>query len=83
MSLPQVVPAVDRHAGYNKPRLFAVSSLALATAGICAAVRANTAGDLQRIFLDPLDKAHSAERIANILGVPFLGFALTIARVRL
>jgi MFS family permease len=79
MSLPSVLPAVDRHAAYNKTRLFAVSALALATAGICAALRANTAGDLQRIFLDPLDKAHSAERIANILGVPFLGFALTIA----
>ena len=36
-------------------------------------------GDLQRIFLDPIDKAHSAEMIASVLGVPFLGFALTIA----
>ena len=42
-------------------------------------MRANTAVDLQRVFFDPIDRAHSAEMIANILGVPFLGFAMTIA----
>ncbi len=69
----------DRHSTYQKGRLFLVSCLALATAGISAALRANTATDLQRVFFDPIDRAHSAEMIANILGVPFLGFALTIA----
>jgi hypothetical protein len=64
---------------YRKGRLFLVSSLALTTAGIGAALRANTAGDLQRVFFDPIDKAHSAQMIGNILGLPFLGFALTIA----
>lgn len=64
---------------YPKTRLFIVSSLALAMAGIGASLRANTAGDLQTIFFDPIDKAHSAEMIAGILGLPFLGFALTIA----
>ncbi len=64
---------------YRQNRLFVVSSLALAMAGIGAALRANTAGDLQRVFFDPIDKAHSAEMIANVLGLPFLGFALTIA----
>jgi fucose permease len=59
--------------------LFFVSCLALATAGIGASLRANTAVDLQRIFFDPIDRAHSAEMIAGILGLPFLGFALTIA----
>jgi hypothetical protein len=48
-------------------------------AGINAALRANTASDLQRVFLDPIDKAHSAEMIASVLGLPFLGFAVTIA----
>jgi len=48
-------------------------------AGIGASLRANTASDLQRVFFDPIDKAHSAEMIANILGLPFLGFAGTIA----
>ncbi len=66
-------------AEYNKTRLFLVSTMALATAGIAYSIRANTAADLQRIFLDPIDKAHSAEMIATILGVPFLAFAITIA----
>jgi len=69
----------DRHAHYKKGRLFFVSALALACAGINASLRANTAADLQRIFLDPIDPVHSATMIASILGVPFLGFALTIA----
>ena len=80
MSTPAHSTAIsDRHAAYRTTRLFLVSSLALATAGINASLRAATAADLQRVFLDPVDKVHSAERIGNILGVPFLGFALTIA----
>jgi fucose permease len=72
-------PVADRHIEYKKGRLMLVSSLALATAGISASLRANTAVDLQRVFFDPIDRAHSGEMVANILGVPFLGFALTIA----
>ena len=79
MSTTLAAPVADRHVDYRKGRLLLVSSLALATAGICASLRANTAVDLQRVFFDPIDRAHSAEMIANILGVPFLGFALTIA----
>ena len=80
MSTPVRSTAIaDRHAAYQKTRLFLVSSLALATAGINASLRAATAADLQRVFLDPVDKVHSAEHIGTILGVPFLGFALTIA----
>ena len=66
-------------AAYQKTRLFLVSCLALMTAGIGASLRANTAADLQRVFFDPIDKAHSAGMIASVLGLPFLGFALTIA----
>ena len=62
-----------------RTRLFLVSSLALTMAGIGASLRANTAADLQRVFFDPIDRAHSAEMIATVLGLPFLGFALTIA----
>ena len=47
--------------------------------GIGAAFRANIATDLQTGFLNPIDPAHSAEMLAQILGVPFLGFAFTIA----
>src|SRR5437764_14342105 len=70
---------VDRDVAYDTTRLFLVSALALTTAGIAASLRANSAADIQRIFLDPIDKAHSAEMIGAILGIPFLGFALTIA----
>src|SRR5580704_2862415 len=79
MSTTTAAPVADRHVDYKKGRLTLVSSLALATAGISASLRANTAADLQRVFFDPIDRAHSGEMIANILGVPFLGFALTIA----
>ena len=72
-------PAITESVVYNKTRLFLVSSLGLCTAGIANAIRANTAADLQRTFLDPIDKAHSAEMIASVLGVPFLGMAITIA----
>ena len=78
MSASATVP-VDRHAGYNKTRIFLVSVLALVTAGVAASLRADVASDLQKIFFDPIDKAHSAEMIGAVLGVPFLGFAFTIA----
>jgi MFS family permease len=70
---------LDRHAAYNKTRLFIVSVLALFTAGLAASLRANVADDLKRIFLDPIDQAHSGEMIGAILGFAFLGFAITIA----
>src|SRR5579871_1083314 len=69
----------DRHAAYNKTRLFLVSSLALVTAGVANALRTDTASEIQRLVFDPVDKMHSATLIANVLGIPFLGFALTIA----
>jgi fucose permease len=64
---------------YQRTRLFLVSGLALTMAGVGSALRANTASDLQRVFFDPIDRVHSGEMIANVLGLPFLGFALTIA----
>jgi len=70
---------VDRHAGYDKARIFLVSVLALVMAGMSASLRSNIASDLQRVFLDPIDRAHSAGMVATILGVPFASFALTIA----
>jgi len=75
----RVTAGVDRHAAYDKPRLFLVSVLALFTAGLAASLRANIATDLQRLFFDPIDRAHSAEMIASVLGIVFLFFALTIA----
>jgi len=77
MNAPAV--AVDRHAAYDRTRLFVVSLLALFTAGVGASLRSNIASDLQRIFFDPIDKAHSAEMVGAVLGIPFLGYAFTIA----
>jgi fucose permease len=77
MATPVVIPSTDKQ--YQKSRLFVVSALALATAGINASLRADTASDLQRVFFDGIDRLHSATMIASVLGVPFLGFALTIA----
>src|ERR1051325_9011933 len=83
MARSAAVPAPGAVAGravaYDTTRLFIVSALALTTAGIAASLRANSPADIQRIFLDPIDKVHSAEMIGAILGIPFLGFALTIA----
>src|SRR5579871_5943837 len=79
MSAPLATTGIDRSVTYRKARLFAAGAVALAMCGINASLRANSAADLQRIFLDPIDKARSAEMIGSILGLPFLGYAVTIA----
>ena len=53
MNTPVAAAPPDRHAAYNKGRLFVVSVLALFTAGLAASLRASVATDLQRIFFDP------------------------------
>lgn len=73
MSAPVAAPTQ-----YDKSRLFWTSSLALCMSGVANALRANAAADIQRTFLDPIDKLHSAEMMGTILGIPFLAFAITI-----
>lgn len=58
--------------------LFAVSLLSLFTAGVVNALRAGTAGNFQRAYMDPIDLANSATLIANALGSSFLGFTLML-----
>src|SRR5262249_60630505 len=72
-------PTVDKHAAYNKPRMFFLSALAILTAGISFSLRTSIADDLKTTFFDPIDSLHSAEMVGSALGVAFLGFALTIA----
>ena len=79
MAIASVNTAVDRHAAYNKARIFLLSVIALSTAGINSATQTAIAGDLQRVFFDPIDKLRSAEMVGSVLGVAFLGFAFTIA----
>ena len=69
MDVPTTAMALDRPAACEKSRFFLVTAIALFTAGLAAALRASVASDLQRIFLDPIDKAHSTELIGTILGV--------------
>jgi len=71
--------SVDKHAAYNKPRMFFLSVMALLTAGVSFSMRTSIADDLKTTFFEPIDKLHSAEMLGSALGVAFLGFAFTIA----
>ncbi len=69
----------DRHAAYDKQRLFLLSVIALTTTGIGFSIRGNIASELQTALFDSVDKLRSAEMVATSLGVVFLGYAFTIA----
>src|SRR6266700_4340823 len=69
----------DRHSEYDKSKLFVLSVVALATAGIGFSIRGDLGGVLQSHFFDPIDKLHSAEMTASVLGIVFMGFAIAIA----
>ena len=76
MSAPATL---DRHAEYNKPKLFILSVIALATAGMAFGIRGDIGGALQGHFFDPIDPANSARLIGEVVGILFLGFAFAIA----
>ena len=59
MSTP---PTADRHAEYNKSKLFLLSVVALATAGVGFSIRGDIGGALQEHFFDPIDKLHSMKK---------------------
>jgi MFS family permease len=79
MASTTTAASVDRHAAYDKARIFILSVIALTTAGINSATQTAIASDLQKTFFDPLDPLTSAQKIGSVLGVSFLGFAFTIA----
>ncbi len=80
MSASTIRPApVDRHAAFDKRKLFILSVIALVTAGVSFGIRGSIASDLQTTFFDPIDRLRSAEMIGAVLGVAFLGMAFTIA----
>lgn len=72
-------PNADGQIEYDKRKLFILSVLALATAGIGFSIRGDLGGALQSHFFDPIDKLHSAEMTASVLGIVFMGFAVAIA----
>ncbi|MCA1595065.1 MAG: MFS transporter [Chloroflexi bacterium] len=63
---------------YNPSRLFALSVLALVTAGVAFSIRALIIPDLQRVFFDPTDSSTAASKVAAVAGEAFLGFAISI-----
>src|SRR6187455_2741168 len=72
-------PGHDKHAEYNKQKLFLLSVIALATAGIGFSIRGDAAGAMKAHFFDPVDQLHSAEMIGSVLGILFMGFAVANA----
>ncbi|MDC5721800.1 MFS transporter [Vibrio europaeus] len=62
----------------KKLRLFLISVLAIFTSGLSFGLRGAIAGDVQALFLNPIDAANSATLIGQILGVAFLGFSFTL-----
>ena len=70
MNAPAMTPAKDRHADYNKTRLYFVSCLALTMAGINFSMRSNTAEALQKVFLDPIDPIHAATQQTRAIPRP-------------
>ena len=78
MSAPAAT-SPDRHAAYDKSRIFLVSVLSLVTAGISFALRGLVTPALKTAFFDQIDFANSASLVGGALSVAFLGFAITIA----
>ena len=71
--------AIDRHADYNKTKLFLISIIALVTAGVSFSMRSSIATALRTTFFDPINATHSEQMIGSVLGIASLGFAITIA----
>ncbi len=65
--------------GLDRRKLFLISIIALATAGISFSLRGEISTDLEREFLAPIDAARSGAMLGSVLGISFLGFAFTIA----
>ena len=51
-------PNANGPAEYNKTKLFVLSVVALATAGIGFSIRGDLGGALQSHFFDPIDRLH-------------------------
>ncbi len=64
---------------YHPGRLFFLNVLAVASMGMAFGIRSNIAGELKADVFDPIDKLNSAKMLGTALGLPFLGFATTIA----
>jgi fucose permease len=63
---------------YPARRIFVISSLALFTAGLSFSLRGAIIGAVEAEILVPLDPLRSGTMAGSLLGVAFLGFALTL-----
>lgn len=63
---------------FNAGRLFLASSLALFTAGLSFSLRAAIASGIEADILMQVDPAQSARLTAEVLGIAFTGFAVTL-----
>jgi predicted membrane protein len=79
MASTSTAPTIDRHADYNKSKLFLISIIALVTAGVSFSMRSSIATALRATFFDPINATHSEQMIGSVLGIASLGFAITIA----
>jgi MFS family permease len=79
MASTSTAAAIDRHADYNKSKLFLISIIALITAGVSFSMRSSIAAALRTTFFDPINATHSEQMIGSVLGIASLGFAITIA----
>jgi hypothetical protein len=64
--------------GFAHRRLFVTSTLVLFTAAMSFSLRAAIIGAIETEVLAPLDPAGSGQLAGQILGIAFLGFALTL-----
>src|SRR5436190_13659819 len=72
------VQALDRHAGYDKNKLFILSVVALTTAGMVFSIRANILADLQKTFFDTTDPLHTAGLVTAVAGFASIGMAIAL-----
>jgi hypothetical protein len=69
---------VDRHADYDKTKLFWLSVLALVTAGWAFSIRGASVAAMQKDFFDPFDATNATALIGGATGSAFFGFAVSI-----
>jgi MFS family permease len=79
-TISAAAPAIaDGHDDANKRRLFLVCLCAIVTTSMSFILRGAIAQDLQSVYFDQIDKAHSAGMVGSALGAVFLTFAATLA----
>src|SRR5437667_7674587 len=68
----------ERHAGYDTKKLFILSVIALATAGMAMGIRTATLASMQTHFFDFTDPKHAGELITRCVGAAFIGGAISV-----